>query len=134
MPHIDIELKRDGKALFQQTRRDKNALGIAGINVAMAKRPLGWLAFKAFGHHSFIAFANGERDKVKRFAVQGRGYGKRHGMHNPLQIIGRKHDLAGSCIADTIRCLSDSRVANNLLRGAELRIDCLTHVIILTYR
>jgi hypothetical protein len=27
----------------------------------------------------------------------------------------------------------DSHIANNLLRGAELRVDCLTHGIILTY-
>ena len=88
---------------------------------------------KALSHQRFVPVANGQRHKVEGLALQGRSDRVRHRAYDSLQIVGRKHDLTGGGIADTVGCLVDSRIANNLLRGAELRIDGLTHVIILTY-
>src|SRR5581483_1080330 len=133
MAHVDIELKGNGKALFQQPGRDEDTLSVAGINVAMAKCAFHWRAVKALRYQSFVAFANGKRHKVEGLAVQGGGNGARHRAHNPLQIIRGKHDLAGGGIADAVRRLAHPRIANDVMDAPELCIDCLTHVIILTY-
>jgi len=90
-------------------------------------------AVKALGDHSLVAIANGQRHKVKSFALQRGSNWARHSANDPLQIVRWEHDLARGGVTDAVGCLVDSRVANNLLRGAELRIDCLTHAIILTY-
>src|SRR5579872_4716159 len=90
-------------------------------------------AIKALRDESFVTIANSDGHKVEGFALQRGSNRARHCADDPLKIIRRKHDFARGGIADTVGRLVDSRVANNLLRGAELRIDCLTHVIILTY-
>src|SRR6185437_13095961 len=99
----------------------------------MAGGPFRRRAIKALCDHRLVAVANGERHKVKSLALQRRGNWARHGADDPLKIVGREHDFARGGIADTVGRLVDSRIANNLLRGAELRIDRLTHAIILTY-
>src|SRR6185312_7292374 len=110
-----------------------DALRVAGIDIAMADGSFRWRAIKALCDKSFITITYGERHKIKSLALQRRCNRTRHRADDPLQIIRRKHDFARGGIADTVGRLIDSRIANNLLRGAELRIDCLTHVIILTY-
>src|SRR5579871_1258254 len=133
MTYIDIKLKRNGEPFIEQPGGDKDALRVAGIDIAMADRSLWRRTVKAFCDQRFVPIANGERHKVEGLTLQRGGNRARHSADDPLQIVGRKHDFARRGIADTVGCLVDSRIANNLLRGAELRIDCLTHVIILTY-
>src|ERR1700739_4465222 len=131
--YIDVKLKSNGEAFIEQAGGDEDALRVARINIAMAGGSLRRRAVKVLCDESFVTIANSDGHKVKSFALQRRGNWARHGADDPLKIVGREHDFARGGIADTVGRLVDSRIANNLLRGAELRIDCLTHAIILTY-
>src|ERR1700743_1129434 len=127
MAYVDIKLKGNGKALIQQLRGDKDALRIAGFNVAVTDGAFYERAVKVLGHQGFVAVTDGERDKIISLAVQRRGNGAGHGVDDAFQIAGRQCDFACGGVTDSVGCLGDPRFANNLLRVGGLRIDGLTH-------
>src|SRR5690348_2614800 len=88
MGHIDIELKRYGKPIFQQPCGNEHTLGVARVNVAMTDGAVRKSRIKMLRNQRLIAFSDGERNKIKGFAVERRRDCAWNGLKHALQFIG----------------------------------------------
>ena len=114
MSHIDVELKRHGKLVVHQSRRDKHTLRIAQIDIAMAHRVVAEPDVVAIGDHGVLALVHGERNEVISFAPQSSGSGIRNGSDHSFQIRGRAQSPRRDGIANSIGRLRDRSLADDL--------------------
>ncbi len=133
MSDIDVKLKRHREPVFHQARGDKNILSVAGFDIAMADGAVGERTIVLLGNERLVALAQRERDKVKCFAVEGRGNRARHGIDHPLKIGLGQIEIAGRGIADAVRRLGHGHFTDDVLCVAHLEICRLCHGVILTY-
>src|SRR5262249_14915815 len=110
----------------------ENALRVTALDIAMADGARGEGAVKALSDQGLVAFADGQRNKVKRLAIESARHGCGNSLHHALQLRRRQHDVAHGSVADAVGCLGYTHVANDLLRGAYRCVHSLAHGIILT--
>ena len=114
--HIDIELERHRELVVHQAGRDKDALRITQIQIAVADGVVAQLHVIAVGDHRVFALAHGQRDEVIRVAVKGPGGRFGNGGDHALKIGIGDGDLARNGITNAIGRLRNREFCEPLPR------------------
>ena len=116
MAHVDVKLEGHGKLVVHQAGGNKNTLGIAAGQVAVAHSLIAEGNVVALSNQGVVAVANRQRHKVIGFLIQRGGNRAGHCGHHALQVIGCERGLAKRGIANPVGGLGDLRRADNLFR------------------
>ena len=128
---MDVELESHREAVVKQPRGDEDAFRVARFHIAMARCLVADCGVEAFRDHRVVAFAQRQRNEVKRFAIESRGDGARDRLDHALQVRGGQRDFAQRGVTDAVGRLCDAYVADDLLRVSQRCVGCLGHGIIL---
>jgi len=130
MTDVDEVLEGQGEAVLHKARGDEDAFGRAETDIAMADGAIAEIDCIGGGDGRLVAFADGERHKVVRAAGEGAGHGRRHSLHDALQVLRRDLRISEACITDAVGRLLDVRLLSDLGRGEQGHLGGINHKLV----